>query len=66
MILDDLRREIARSGLSLREIAGRAGVDVGNLSRTARGLDRGLGLDAVAKVCDTLKLEIRPTKGKRR
>jgi len=55
----ELRKAITGDGRSLNQLARDAGCDVAAISRFVRG-QRGLLTDSVEKLCDALKLELRP------
>lgn len=55
----ELRKAIRSDGRSLNQLARDAGCDPAQLSRFLRG-QRGLTTDAVEKLCNLLKLELRP------
>jgi transcriptional regulator with XRE-family HTH domain len=56
-IIGQLREAVSGSGLSLSEIARRAGLSEGQLSRFMRS-ERTLTLPAAAKVCTVLGLQL--------
>lgn len=67
MAADDLRAAIAGSGLSIREIARRAGVDPGVVSRFVRDV-RTVALPTADKLAAALGLTwrlVKPRKGKK-
>ncbi len=56
-IIGQLREAVSGSGLSLSEIARRAGLSEGQMSRFMRA-ERTLTLPAAAKVCTVLGLQL--------
>ena len=62
---DVLRDALRSSDESLRQIAKRADVDNGRLSRFVRG-ERGLTTDAVDRLCKALGLQLVSSKRKKR
>jgi transcriptional regulator with XRE-family HTH domain len=56
-----LQEAIRDSGLSLKALAERAGMDIGQLSRFMRN-ERTITLPAAAKLCAVLGLELKPRK----
>jgi DNA-binding phage protein len=66
-LLDAIRREIERSGLTRYRIAKESGVSAGQLSRLVNN-ERGMTLDTVERLVDYLGLEvvIRPKTRRRR
>ena len=61
----DIRRAIKASGLTPYRIATDADVDRAIMSRFVNG-ERGLTLDTASRICEVLRLELRPVgrKGK--
>jgi transcriptional regulator with XRE-family HTH domain len=55
-LAEQLRRAVRDSGLSLNQLAHKAGLDSGRLSRFMRG-ERDLTLDGSTKLCGVLGLE---------
>ena len=56
-------RDATGGGLSLNEIARRAGIDPGSMSRFMRN-DRTMTLPQIEKLCGLLGLELRPVRRK--
>ena len=56
-----LQQAIRDSDLSQSEIARRAGIDIGQVSRFLRG-ERGLTVATAAKIADVLGLELKLTR----
>jgi len=59
-LVEDLIGAIRASGLSLSQLGRTSGVDAGRLSRFVRG-ERNLSLEAAAKLCRALNLQLAPT-----
>jgi transcriptional regulator with XRE-family HTH domain len=56
-LVEQIREAVRQSGLSLKELGKRCGVDHGRLSRFLRS-ERTLTLPAAASVCETLGLRL--------
>lgn len=61
----EIRDCIARDGRSLCELARSSGIDVGNISRFARG-ERDILLGTASRLCGVLGLELRPVRPAKR
>lgn len=58
---DTIRRALERSGLSIKALAVRAGIPYPSAHGFVKH-GRNLSLETVAKVCETLGLELRPVR----
>src|SRR5437867_987936 len=56
-LVEQLKNAISKSGQSLNQLGGAAGVSAGQLSRFVRG-ERNLSLEAAEKVCAALHLHL--------
>ena len=61
----EIRDSIVRDGRSYNELAKLSGVDVGNISRFARG-ERDITLATASSLCGVLGLELRPVRPAKR
>ncbi|RCS41246.1 XRE family transcriptional regulator [Bremerella cremea] len=59
------RRQLGPPERSLRELERELGISHGNLKRFLDG-DRGVSLEAFARICEILELELKPKQGNKR
>ena len=64
-LAEQLKQAIRESGMSLTRLGQATGVDSGRLSRFMRG-ERDLTLEASARLCGALGMELTPPAGKAR